>query len=136
MRPAIRLYQHMRPILPQQPKPEWALRCSHVRACPEHLEPLDDDGRCPAGHEPSAWLVVRVSPGSEPVVVGTSRAVVPLGPRIPGRRMRARKGGKPSRKAQYLATRSWQLRKRGVSHEEARAEAERRWAARCARLAA
>lgn len=132
MRPAIRLYQHMRPILPPQPKPELPARCSHVRACPEHLEPLDDDGRCPAGHEPSAWLVVRVSPGSEPVVVGTSRAVVPLGPRIPGRRMRARKGGKPSRKAQYLATRSWQLRKRGVSPEAARADAERRWAARYA----
>lgn len=136
MRPAIRLYQHMRPILPQQPKPEWALRCSHVRACPEHLEPLDDDGACPRGHEPQEWLIVRLSPGLEPVVVAASRAGMPLGPGLRGWHRAKKRGGKPSRMAQYLATTSWQLRKRGFSHEEARAEAERRWAARCARLAA
>jgi len=124
IRGATAFYSRMRPsVVPRIP--ERPLTVRHERICPEHCAALDDECRCPYHHTPDKWLIVRVQPEGEPVVVAESSLRAGLGPYIPGPTKERTKADR--QRSSFLANTTFKLRRMGWSKAEARAEAERRW---------
>lgn len=108
---------------------------SHVvahRVCPAHQAILDDDLRCPEGHEADYWEVRYSRDGHllEQVLHratewdGARDGHKPLQPIPTGGRL-------SERRQKYLNETAWRLRQRhGFTLIEARAEALKRWEAR------
>ena len=112
-------------------KIHYESRVTACRVCPEHQAILDDELRCPQGHESDYWEVRYVRDGRLLEVLcraseydGTNERRKPLQP-IPHDKLLSHL------KKRYLVETAWRLRKRdGLTPAEARDEALRRWGLR------
>lgn len=129
MRASLTLLKAWRPqmIGPTYEVVRYESRLTACRVCPEHQSVLDDELKCSSGHTPGYWEVRYLRSGClEAKVLHRATGHKPLQDIPPGCL-------NVERRHRYLVETAWLLRKKyGMSVEESKAEALRRWEERVA----